>query len=202
MRVVALDMEGVVTPEIWVAVADHTGVDDLRITTRDEPDYQKLMDYRIATLERHDIDLPTICKVIDTLEPLPGAREFLDELRSRYQLVLLSDTFEEFARHLVPKLGRPHLLCHRLTVVENRITSFVPRIAHPKQRAVEAYQGLGYHVSAMGDSFNDLEMLAVADAARLFRASDELVADHPEMGHETTYAGALAWLATFDDPSI
>ena len=191
---IALDMEGVVTPEIWIAVADRTGVDELRRTTRDEPDYQALMDYRIDMLDRHGIALSLIQEVIRGLDVLEGARDFLDELRSRHQVVLLSDTFEQFAEPFMEQLGRPHLLCHRLAVENDRVVSFTPRVADPKKRAVESYQGLNYHVTAMGDSHNDLGMLLAADAAGFIHPPDGLPEQYPEMPVVRTYADALDWI--------
>ena len=193
-RVVTLDMEGVLTPEIWIAVADDTGVGDLRITTREEPDYQKLMDRRIEVLAAHDISLTRIQKVISTLPLLPGAREFLDDLRSRFQVVLLSDTFEQFAGHFMELLGRPHLLCHRLEVVEDRITGFAPRIGDPKMCAVQAYRSLNFHVTAAGDSHNDVTMLQAADAGCLFSAPASLPPLYPDLSVAETYDELLAWI--------
>lgn len=195
-RVVTLDMEGVVTPEIWIAVADRTGVDDLRRTTRDEPNYQALMDFRIGVLDEHGIPLSLIQDVIAGLGVLEGARDFLDELRSQHQVVLLSDTFEQFAEPFMEQLGRPHLLCHRLAVHDDRILSFTPRVADPKRRAVECYQSLNYHVTAMGDSHNDLGMLLAADAASFIHPPAGLPEQYPAMAVTWNYADALAWIAT------
>jgi phosphoserine/homoserine phosphotransferase len=193
-RVIMLDMEGVVTPEIWIAVADHTGVDALRRTTRDEPNYQSLMDYRIGVLDEHDIALSTIQSVIGTLGLLDGAREFLDELRSRHQVVLLSDTFEQFADGFMEQLGWPHLLCHRLAVVDDRIQSFTPRVTDPKKRAVECYQGLNYHVTAMGDSHNDLGMLLAADSASFIHPPEGLSEMYPDLAVCCSFNEALDWI--------
>jgi phosphoserine/homoserine phosphotransferase len=193
-RVITLDMEGVVTPEIWVAVAERTGVDELRRTTRDEPNYQSLMDYRIGVLEQHGIPLSLIQDVISGLGVLEGAKDFLDELRSRHQLVLLSDTFEQFAEPFMEQLGRPHLLCHRLTVEHDRIIEFTPRVADPKKRAVESYQALNYHVTAMGDSHNDLGMLLAADASSFIHPPEGLPEQYPEISVTMNYAEALDWI--------
>jgi phosphoserine / homoserine phosphotransferase len=193
-RVITLDMEGVITPEIWVAVADHTGVDALRRTTRDEPSYQALMDYRIGVLREHDITLSSIQSVIATLSLLDGARAFLDELRSRHQVVLLSDTFEQFAEPFMEQLGRPHLLCHRLTVESDRIVAFTPRVPDPKKRAVECYQSLNYHVTAMGDSHNDMGMLLAADAGSFIHPPDGLAEQYPELPVVRDYGAALDWI--------
>lgn len=193
-RVITLDMEGVVTPEIWIAVAERTGVDDLRRTTRDEPNYQALMDFRIGVLDEHGIPLSLIQEVIAGLGVLDGAKDFLDELRARHQVVLLSDTFEQFAGPFMEQLGRPHLLCHRLTVDGDRIVSFTPRVADPKKRAVESYQALNYHVTAMGDSHNDLGMLLAADASSFIHPPEGLPEQYPEMPVARDYAAALAWI--------
>ena len=193
-RVVALDMEGVVTPEIWIAVAERTGVDALRRTTRDEPDYQKLMDFRIGVLKEHDIALSLIQEVIDAMPVLEGARDFLDELRSRHQLVLLSDTFEQFSENFMEQLGRPHLLCHRLSVEDDRIVSFTPRVEDQKRRAVAAYRSMNFHVTAMGDSHNDLGMLLEADDAAFIHPPDGLPERYPEMPVVWDYAAALEWI--------
>ena len=193
-RFIALDMEGVVTPEIWIAVAEETGLDDLRRTTRDEPDYQKLMEYRISILTENEIGLTRIQKVISDLDVLAGAKDFLDLLRSRYQVTLLSDTFEEFAGPLMEQLGRPHLLCHRLVLEGDRIVGFEPRTEDAKRKAVQAYQSLGYHVTAFGDSHNDVAMLHQADAASLFRAPPGLVGTHEEFPRFDTYAELAEWI--------
>ncbi len=193
-RVVTLDMEGVLTPEIWIAVAEDTGVSELRVTTREEPDYQKLMDRRIDVLAEHGISLTRIQKVIATLPLLPDAREFLDELRSRFQVVLLSDTFEQFAGHFMELLGRPHLLCHRLDVESDRITGFAPRITDPKLCAVQAYRSLNFHVTAAGDSHNDVTMLQAADAGCLFSAPASLPPQFPGLAVADTYDELLDWI--------
>jgi phosphoserine/homoserine phosphotransferase len=193
-RIITLDMEGVVTPEIWIAVADSTGVDALRRTTRDEPDYQALMDYRIGILRENNISMTMIQSVIAGLDVLDGAREFLDKLRSRHQVVLLSDTFEQFAECFMAQLGRPHLLCHRLDLEDDRIIAFSPRIADPKKRAVETYQALNFHVTAMGDSHNDLSMLEAADAGCFIHPPEGLSEQYPHLGVAKSYDDALAWI--------
>jgi phosphoserine/homoserine phosphotransferase len=193
-RIITLDMEGVLTPEIWIAVADHTGVDALRITTRDEPDYQKLMDRRIQVLAENDVTLTNIRDVIKKLKILDGARDFLDELRSKYQVVLLSDTFEQFADCFMEQLGRPHLLCHRLDVEHDLIVRFRPRVNDPKCRAVGMYQGLNYHVTAAGDSYNDVTMLKAADAGCLFKYAPGLPEQFPELSTADTYDELAAWI--------
>jgi len=172
--IVTLDMEGVLTPEIWIAVAEKTGIAELRHTTRDEPDYDKLMRRRLAILDEHGLKLPDIQRVIGTLQPLPGAREFLDELRRLVQVIILSDTFEQFAAPLLERLGRPTLLCHRLVVEADRIVDYKLRIPEQKQRAVAAFKLLNYHVIAAGDSYNDTAMLIEAHAGFLFRAPENV----------------------------
>jgi phosphoserine/homoserine phosphotransferase len=178
--IVTLDMEGVLTPEIWIAVAERTGIPELRRTTRDEPDYDKLMLYRIDILDRHGITLSKIQEVIGGLAPLPGAREFLDELRSRLQLVILSDTFEQFADPFMRQFGRPALFCHRLIVENDRIVGYKLRMPDQKRHAVAALQSLNYNVIAAGDSFNDTTMLAQADSGFLFHAPDNIVRQFPQ----------------------
>ena len=173
-------MEGVLTPEIWIAVAERTGIPELRRTTRDEPDYDKLMLYRIDILDRHGITLSKIQEVIGGLAPLPGAREFLDELRSRLQLVILSDTFEQFADPFMRQFGRPALFCHRLIVENDRIVGYRLRMPDQKRHAVAALQSLNYNVIAAGDSFNDTTMLAQADSGFLFHAPDNIVRQFPQ----------------------
>ncbi|RZP36692.1 MAG: bifunctional phosphoserine phosphatase/homoserine phosphotransferase ThrH [Acidimicrobiales bacterium] len=195
-RIIALDMEGVVTPEIWIAVATHTGLPELRLTTRDEPDYQKLMEHRISILSANGIGLALIREVISTLKPLEGAKEFLDQLRRDYQVVILSDTFEQFADHLMKELGYPHLLCHDLTLEMDRVVEFVARINDAKRKAVESYQGLGYHVTAVGDSHNDLAMLQQADAGCLFRAATGLPEKYPMLPCLEAYDELRNWIAT------
>jgi phosphoserine/homoserine phosphotransferase len=168
--IVTLDLEGVLVPEIWIAVAERTGIDALRRTTRDEPDYDALMKYRLTLLDEHDLGLAAISEVIAGLAPLPGAVEFLDELRRRTQVLLLSDTFEQFGAPLMAQLGMPTLLCHRLVVDDDRIVGYRLRMPDQKRRAVQAMQGLNYRVVAAGDSYNDAAMLDAADAGFWFHA--------------------------------
>jgi phosphoserine/homoserine phosphotransferase len=168
--IVALDMEGVLTPEIWIAVAEKTSIPELRRTTRDEPDYDKLMRGRLKILDQHGLKLTDIQKVIGTLNPLPGAKEFLNQLRAQVQVIILSDTFEQFASPLLRQLGWPALLCHRLLIENDRIVDYQLRIPEQKQRAVAAFKLLNYQVIAAGDSFNDTKMLIEADVGFLFRA--------------------------------
>src|SRR5437879_5335018 len=177
--IVALDMEGVLTPEIWIAVAEKTGIKELRRTTRDEPDYDKLMRGRLAILDRHGLKLSDIQQVIGTLDPLEGGKEFLDALRSQIQVDILSDTFEQFATPMLKKLGCPTLLCHRLVVENERIVNSRLRIPEQKQRAVAAFKLLNYHVVAAGDSFNDTSMLVEADAGFRFRAAENVKKPFP-----------------------
>ncbi len=193
-RVIALDMEGVLTPEIWIAVAECTGIDELRRTTRDEPDYDALMQYRIDVLNSHDVSLGEIREAIAELPLLEGARDFLDELRRRWVVVLLSDTFEQFDDHFLELMGYPHLLCHRLDVVDGRLAGWRRRADDAKRRAVEAYRGLNYHVTAVGDSYNDLTMLIAADAASLFRCPAAVAEAHPELPRTDEYGVLLEWM--------
>jgi phosphoserine/homoserine phosphotransferase len=178
---VTLDMEGVLVPEIWIAVAERTGIDELRRTTRDEPDYDVLMRYRLDLLDRHGLGLAAIQEVIGGLGPLPGAVEFIAALRTRAQVVILSDTFEQFAQPLVRQLGWPTILCHRLALDGDRITGYRLRMADQKRAAVEAFQSLGYRVVAAGDSYNDTSMLLAADAGFLFRAPASVRAEFPQL---------------------
>jgi phosphoserine/homoserine phosphotransferase len=181
-------MEGVLTPEIWIAVAEKTGIRELRRTTRDEPDYDKLMRGRLAILEQHGLKLSDIQQVIGTLQPLEGGKEFLDELRSEMQVIILSDTFEQFATPLLKKLAWPTLLCHRLVVENNRIVDYRLRIPEQKQRAVAAFKLLNYQVIAAGDSFNDTAMLCEAHAGFLFRAPENVKRQFPQFPAVDTYA--------------
>lgn len=177
---VTLDMEGVLTPEIWIAVAEKTGIAELRRTTRDEPDYDKLMQSRLAILDQHGLKLSEIQKVIGTLELLPGARAFMDTLRSKVQVLILSDTFEQFAAPFMRQLGMPTLLCHTLIVENDRIVNYKLRLQDQKREAVAAFKKLNYRVIAAGDSFNDTSMLKEADAGFLFHAPDNIKAQFPQ----------------------
>lgn len=178
--IVTLDMEGVLTPEIWIAVAEKTGIAELRRTTRDEPDYDKLMQYRLAILDEHQLKLSDIQEVIATLPLLPGAKEFMDQLRSEVQVVILSDTFEQFAAPFMRQMGMPALLCHTLVVEKDRIVNYKLRIADQKRKAVAAFKSLNYRVIAAGDSFNDTTMLGEADAGFLFHAPENIKAQFPQ----------------------
>jgi phosphoserine/homoserine phosphotransferase len=189
--IVTLDMEGVLTPEIWIAVAEKTGIPELRRTTRDEPDYDKLMRGRLALLDKHGLKLSEIQKVIGTLRPLDGAKEFLDELRSFMQVVILSDTFEQFATPLLRQLGWPVLLCHRLLVENNRIVNYQLRIHEQKREAAAAFKRMNYHVIAAGDSFNDTAMLKEANVGLLFCAPDSVKKEFPQFKAVETYADLM-----------
>jgi phosphoserine/homoserine phosphotransferase len=189
--IVTLDMEGVLTPEIWIAVAERTGVAELRRTTRDEPDYDRLMRFRLEVLDRHGITLSTIQAIIGGLAPLPGAIDFLNELRRQVQFVILSDTFEQFARPLLSQLGWPTLLCHRLVVERDRITGYQLRLPDQKRQAVRALQSLNYQVIAAGDSFNDTTMLLQADHGVLFRAPDSVAREFPQFPSIDDYPALL-----------
>ncbi len=181
-------MEGVLTPEIWIAVAEKTGIKELRRTTRDEPNYDILMRGRLKILDQQGLKLSDIQEVIGSLRPLEGAREFLDELRSRVQLIILSDTFEQFASPLLRQLGWPTLLCHRLLVESDRITDYKLRVPEQKQRAVAAFKLLNYHVIAAGDSFNDTAMLIEAHVGFLFRAPENVKSQFPQFKAVESYA--------------
>ena len=173
-------MEGVLTPEIWIAVAEKTRIPELRRTTRDEPDYDKLMRGRLKILDQHGLKLSDIQQVIGMLRPLPGAKEFLDDLRSLVQVIILSDTFEQFASPLLRQLGWPTLLCHRLIIENDRIVDYKLRVPEQKQRAVAAFKLLNYHVIAGGDSFNDTAMLTEAHVGFLFRAPTNVKEQFPQ----------------------
>lgn len=179
--IVTLDMEGVLTPEIWIAVAEKTGIAELRRTTRDEPDYDRLMRGRLEILDRHGLTLSQIQSVIGSLKPLPGARAFLDELREFSQLLILSDTFEQFAAPFMRQLGMPTLLCHRLVVDNDRIVDYRLRLPDQKRAAVLALKSLNYRVIAAGDSFNDTSMLLEADRGFLFHAPENVCRQFPQL---------------------
>ena len=187
-RIVCLDLEGVLVPEVWIAFAEKTGIPELRRTTRDEPDYDKLMRGRIAILDEHKLGLPDIQAVIATMDPLDGALDFVEWLRSRTQVIILSDTFAEFAQPLMRKLGWPTLFCHGLEVEPSgRIAGYRLRIDDGKRRAVEALRSIAFRTVAAGDSYNDTTMLKAADAGILFRPPANVVADFPQFPVTTTY---------------
>jgi phosphoserine/homoserine phosphotransferase len=189
--IVTLDMEGVLTPEIWIAVSEKTGIPGLRRTTRDEPDYDKLMRGRLAILDEHGLELSGIQACIGELQPLAGAKEFLDELRSFVQVVILSDTFEQFATPLLRQLNWPTLLCHRLIVENDHITGYQLRIREQKREAVAAFKRMNYNVIAGGDSFNDIAMLSEAHEGILFRAPDGVKQKFPQFPAVETYADLM-----------
>jgi len=189
--IVTLDMEGVLTPEIWIAVAEKTGIPELRRTTRDEPDYDKLMNYRIGILDQHGIKLSHIQEVIGTLRPLPGGREFLDELRSLVQVIILSDTFEQFAQPLMRQLNWPTLFCHRLIVENDRIAGYQLRQPNQKQKSVAALKSLNYKVIAAGDSYNDTAMLGEANVGFLIHAPEKVKAEFPQFPSVESHAALL-----------
>lgn len=181
MEIACLDLEGVLVPEIWIAFAEQTGIDALKATTRDIPDYDVLMSQRLEILREHGLGLPQIQEVIAGLAPLEGAVEFVDWLRERFQVVILSDTFYEFSQPLMRQLGFPTLLCHKLSVArDGRVTDYRLRQANPKRQAVLAFKSLYYRVIAAGDSYNDTTMLSEADAGILFSAPDNVVAEFPQ----------------------
>lgn len=182
MNFVCLDMEGVLVPEIWIAFAETSGIPALKRTTRDEPDYDKLMSWRLGILKEHGLGLPEIQAVIAKIDPLPGAKEFLDRLRARTQVAILSDTFEEFAMPLMAKLGYPTILCNSLETAENgEITGYKMRCPQSKLTTVKALQSMGYETIAAGDSYNDLAMIQASKAGFLFKSTDAIKAAHPEI---------------------
>lgn len=193
MYITCLDMEGVLVPEIWIAFAEATGIPELRRTTRDEPDYDKLMQYRLNILKEHGLGLKEIQEVIATIDPMPGAKEFLDELRDCCQVLILSDTFEQFAKPLMKKLGMPTLFCNTLEVAENgEITGYKMRCPKSKLTTVRALQSIGYETIASGDSYNDLAMIQASKAGFLFRSTEQIQKDHPELEAFTEFDDLLA----------
>ena len=188
MEIACLDLEGVLVPEIWIAFAEKTGIEELKKTTRDEPDYDVLMKYRLDILDQHNLGLNEIQEVISTLEPLPGARNFIDWLRERFQVVILSDTFYEFAQPLMRQLGFPTLLCHKLEVDDKgRVTEYKLRQANPKRQAVVGFKSMYYRVIAAGDSYNDTTMLAEADQGILFHAPQNVIDEFPQFPAVQTF---------------
>ncbi len=188
MEVACLDLEGVLVPEIWIDFAERTGIPELRATTRDIPDYDVLMKQRLRILDEHKLGLKDIQSVIATMEPMPGASEFVDWLRERFQVVILSDTFYEFSQPLMRQLGFPTLFCHRLLADEDgRIIDYKLRQKDPKRQCVKAFHGLNFRVIAAGDSYNDTTMLAEADAGILFRAPDNVISEFPQYPAVTSY---------------
>ena len=182
MYVTCLDMEGVLVPEIWIAFAEATGIPELRRTTRDEPDYDKLMRYRLNILKEHGLGLKEIQAVIATIDPLPGAKDFLDQLRRETQVIILSDTFEQFAQPLMAKLNWPTIFCNTLEVApDGEITGYQMRCQKSKLTTVQALQSCGFETIAAGDSYNDLAMIQASKAGFLFRSTEKIRADHPEL---------------------
>ncbi|MBR2812010.1 MAG: bifunctional phosphoserine phosphatase/homoserine phosphotransferase ThrH [Solobacterium sp.] len=193
MKIVCLDLEGVLVPEIWIAFSEASGIPELRRTTRDEPDYDKLMRWRLALLKSRGLGLKEIQNVIATIDPLPGALEFLDSLREMTQVVIISDTFEQFAKPLMKKLGWPTLLCNSLVVKDDgEITDFTMRCEKSKLTTVRALQSIGFETIASGDSFNDLDMILASKAGFLFRTTDQIKADYPDVPAFETYDELLA----------
>jgi phosphoserine/homoserine phosphotransferase len=193
MNIVCLDLEGVLVPEIWIAFAKETGIPELEKTTRDEPDYDKLMNYRINILKEHGLGLKEIQETIAKIDPMPGAKEFLDELRSITQVIIISDTFSQFAGPLMKKLGRPTIFCNELEVAEDgEITGFRMRCEQSKLTTVKALQSIGYDTIASGDSHNDLGMIQASKAGFLFRSTDAIKKDYPELPAYETYDELLA----------
>lgn len=193
MEIVCLDLEGVLVPEIWIAFAQASGIPELKRTTRDEPDYDKLMQYRIDILKEHGLGLKDVQDVIATIDPLPGAKEFLDQLREETQVIIISDTFKEFAKPLMKKLGWPTIFCNSLVLSEaGEITGFTMRIEQSKLTTVKALQSIGYDTIASGDSYNDLGMIQASKAGFLFRSTEQIKKDHPELPAYETYDELLA----------
>lgn len=193
MNLVCLDLEGVLVPEIWIAFAEATGIPELARTTRDEPDYDKLMAFRLGILDEYGLGLPQIQQVIEGIDPLPGAREFLDVLRERTQVVIISDTFEQFARPLMRKLGWPTLFCNTLHAdADGHVTGYVMRCEQSKLTTVRAFQSCGMQTIAAGDSHNDLAMIRAGKAGFLFRSTDAIKADNPDLPAFEDYDDLLA----------
>lgn len=182
MNIVCLDLEGVLVPEIWIAFAEATGIEELKRTTRDEPDYDKLMKWRISILKEHGLGLKEIQETIEKIDPMPGAKAFLDELRLLTQVIIISDTFTQFAAPLMKKLGMPTIFCNSLEVAQDgEITGFKMRIKDSKLTTVKALQSIGYDTIACGDSYNDLGMIKASKAGFLFRSTEKIKADYPEL---------------------
>ena len=188
MNIVCLDLEGVLVPEIWIAFAEASGIPELKRTTRDEPDYDKLMKWRIGILKEHDLGLKEIQDTIAKIDPIPGAKEFLDELRSITQVIIISDTFTQFAGPLMKKLGYPTIFCNSLEVADNgEITGFKMRIENSKYTTVKALQSIGFQTIASGDSHNDLGMIKASKAGFLFKRTEQIKKDNPELPAYETY---------------
>ena len=197
MNIVCLDMEGVLVPEIWIAFSQASGIPELKRTTRDEPDYDKLMRWRLGILKQHGLGLKEIQATIAKIDPLPGAKEFLDELRSMTQVIILSDTFEEFAKPLMEKLGWPTIFCNSLEVAANgEITGYRMRCEKSKLTTVKALQSIGYETIAAGDSFNDLGMIQASKAGFLFKSTEQIKKDYPELPAYEEFSNLLAAIRT------
>lgn len=195
MYIVCLDMEGVVVPEIWIAFANATGIPELKRTTRDEPDYNKLMNYRLNILKEHGLGLKEIQDVISTIDPLEGAKEFLDELRSMCQVIIISDTFTQFASPLMKKLGYPTLFCNSLEVADNgEITGFKMRVEKSKLTTVKALKSIGFDIIAGGDSYNDLGMILEAEHGFLFKSTEQIKKDYPDLPAFEEYGELMEYL--------
>ena len=193
MYITCLDLEGVLVPEIWIAFAEASGIPELKRTTRDEPDYDKLMRWRLGILKEHHLGLKEIQETIAKIDPLPGAKEFLDELRSFTQVIIISDTFTQFAKPLMEKLGWPTIFCNSLEVAEDgEITGFKMRIENSKLTTLKALQSIGYETIASGDSYNDLGMIQASKAGFLFRSTEKIKADHPELPAYETFDELMA----------
>lgn len=192
MEIVCLDLEGVLVPEIWITFAEVTGIPELKRTTRDEPDYDKLMNYRIGILKEHGLGLKEIQDTIATIDPLPGAKEFLDKLRTMTQVIIISDTFTQFAKPLMQKLGWPTIFCNSLEVApDGEITGFKMRVENSKYTTVKALQSIGYDTIASGDSHNDLGMIQASKAGFLFKSTEQIKADYPELPAYEEYDALL-----------
>ena len=193
MNIVCLDLEGVLVPEIWIAFAEASGIPELKRTTRDEPDYNKLMNWRLGILKEHSLGLKEIQETIAKIDPIPGAKEFLDELRSLTQVIIISDTFEQFATPLMKKLGWPTIMCNSLEVAESgEITGFKMRCEKSKLTTVKALQSIGYETIASGDSFNDLGMIQASKAGFLFKSTEQIKKDYPQYSAFEEYDELLA----------
>ena len=193
MYITCLDLEGVLVPEIWIAFANASGIPELKKTTRDEPDYDKLMQYRLSILKEHGLGLKEIQETIEKIDPMPGARAFLDELRSFSQVIILSDTFTQFASPLMKKLGMPTIFCNTLEVApDGEITGYKMRVEKSKLTTVKALQSIGYETIASGDSYNDLGMIEASKAGFLFRSTEAIKKDHPELQAFAEYDDLLA----------
>ena len=202
MNVVCLDMEGVLVPEIWIAFAEASGIPELKRTTRDEPDYNKLMNWRLGVLKEHGLGLKEIQATIAAIDPLPGAKEFLDELRTLTQVIILSDTFEQFAKPLMEKLGWPTIFCNTLEVApDGAITGYKMRCEKSKLTTVKALQSIGYETIAAGDSYNDLGMIQASKAGFLFKSTEQIKADHPELPAFESFGELLSAIKAVMDES-